>query len=519
MWKELLAEDKEEYKRMILAFASLTEMFAQKENNETPAPIINSKYQETVFQKVFKAFAEDLGNTSYDASLIHPVTKAKYLIGIKTFGIASGYQKVAQFKRNQSDWAELLSRIRANPVESDSSPKSIEEIRKNNRECYLELARSIARIRNRRIDSSISNMRGFKILDGEDFESVYHVLMPSPKGVPPKIYVGETNYDRIDIDNIQITSDTASKKTANFEFTDGHHQYRYTSADSQLMMSFNNRDIVLEQWEVKYADDAYSFFANIARKIYSKPEPKVAESYCWKIINKGGEVEPFSGFNAFYGVGSKLATKDRNKRVDKLIEKYPDIVDGVVLRAVLEDVRRFLIDEGMNNDKQAKVDLRKGILGRLDSIGNREFKEDVVKLLFRPVSELYIPIPDSKNFHHEHPDFFAKGLGYLDLDKIDRESKELRTFTLVFEPSGERLESFITQQNGKGIESIDSQSILGEWILRKVFQLDEYEPLTRRRLDEIGINGIRLYKLEGSPEVHFQFILIDDVNPPKDYRQ
>ncbi len=69
------------------------------------------------------------------------------------------------------------------------------------------------------------------------------------------------------------------------------------------------------------------------------------------------------------------------------------------------------------------------------------------------------------------------------------------------------------------IESIDSQSILGEWILRKVFQLDEYEPLTRRRLDEIGINGIRLYKLEGSPEVHFQFILIDDTNPPKDYRQ
>ena len=519
MWNELLAEDREEYKRMILAFASLTPMFAQKENDKVPAPIINSKYQETVFQKVFKAFAEDLGNTSYDASLIHPVTKTKYLIGIKTFGIASGDQKIAQFKTNQSEWAELIGRIRANSVKPDGSPKSSEEINTVNQECYLELARNIAVIRNMRIDSSISNTRGFKILDGEDFESVYHVLMPSKKGDPPTIYVGETDYDRIDIDNIQIIGCTHQTIPVNFDFTDGHHRYKYTSADSQLLMSFNNKEIVLEQWEVKYADDAYSFFANVARKIYSKPEPKVAESYSWKIINKDGEVEPFSGFNAFYGVGSKLASKDRNKRVDKLLDKYLNTIEDGVLRAILEDVRRFLVDENMNNDKQAKVDLRKDLLNRLGSIGNREFKEDIVKLLFRPVSELYIPIPDSKNFHQAHPDFFAKGLGYLDLDKIDRESKELRTFTLVFEPSGERLESFITQQNGKGIESIDSQSILGEWILRKVFQLNEYEPLTRRRLDEIGINGIRLYKLEGSPDVHFQFILIDDTNPPKDYRQ
>ena len=45
MWKDLPENEKEEYKRMILAFASLTELFSQKneENDEIPAPIINSK--------------------------------------------------------------------------------------------------------------------------------------------------------------------------------------------------------------------------------------------------------------------------------------------------------------------------------------------------------------------------------------------------------------------------------------------------------------------------------------------
>lgn len=58
MWKTLDKNERDEYKKMILAFASLTEMFAQKadetDNSEIIlSPIINSKYQETVFQRVF----------------------------------------------------------------------------------------------------------------------------------------------------------------------------------------------------------------------------------------------------------------------------------------------------------------------------------------------------------------------------------------------------------------------------------------------------------------------------------
>ncbi|AGM98300.1 hypothetical protein K710_0521 [Streptococcus iniae SF1] len=76
MWDNLKKEDKEKYKTFITNFASLSEAFSQKAEveNETSAteyvaPIINSKFQETVFQKAFNAVGEDISNTSYDASL------------------------------------------------------------------------------------------------------------------------------------------------------------------------------------------------------------------------------------------------------------------------------------------------------------------------------------------------------------------------------------------------------------------------------------------------------------------
>ena len=65
---------------------------------------------------------------------------------------------------------------------------------------------------------------------------------------------------------------------------------------------------------------------------------------------------------------------------------------------------------------------------------------------------------------------------------------------MIFEPSGNELNCFITQDVGKAIESDEKQEYLGQWLLRQVFRLGEYEPLTAKRLDELGINGIRLAK-------------------------
>ena len=72
MWSELPTQEKEKYKLLIINFASLSKVFSQKstdsdDNNITP--IVNSKFQETAFQKAFNAISEDISNTSYDASV------------------------------------------------------------------------------------------------------------------------------------------------------------------------------------------------------------------------------------------------------------------------------------------------------------------------------------------------------------------------------------------------------------------------------------------------------------------
>lgn len=58
---------------------------------------------------------------------------------------------------------------------------------------------------------------------------------------------------------------------------------------------------------------------------------------------------------------------------------------------------------------------------------------------------------------------------------------------------------------------------MGEWILHKVFQLKDRELLTKNKLLELGINGIRLIKFKDpNKPIGIEFIWIDIENPPKD---
>lgn len=539
MWESLPLTGKKEYKRLILAFASLTEMFAQKASEEDAevAPIINSKFQETAFQRAFHAVAEDIGNTSYDVSVEHD--GKKYLIGIKTFGISSGDQKVAQFKAKHDEWADIIDRIKAN----SGTASSKEEIDSLNQELYLELATRIAQIRNERIDSSCANIRGFRIdVDDKEVHSVYHVLMPSDKNDSPKIFVGETSYDKININSLQVLGCTGKNNPTNFFFTDGNHTYKYTSADSQLHMNFTNREIICDEWDVKYAEDAYAIFAQIADMVYPElsedvdskktpsdidfnftfiPERQIEESVCWTIWNRDGETELYSGFNSFYGTGSKMGMDQRIQRINRIYDNYSDQVDIGKLKELKDGLSSFLLEPASTSSEKAlKARLRKYLVGIVTSMGNSDLKGDVTKVLYRPMDEMYIPIPDSAQFHRNHPNFFGPGYGELvkGTSKL-KLPKEQRVFNLVFDPSGDVMPAYITQDFGKAIESAEKQSYLGEWILRGVFQLGEYEPLTSTRLREININGLRFSKYKKSDDVHLEFIWIDENKPPKGYIQ
>lgn len=504
MWQDLKKEKRNRYKTLITNFSSLSEAFAQKEEDDDSivAPIVNSKFQETAFQKCFDAFAEDIANTSYDASINNG--DHKYLVGIKTFGLNSGDQKIAQFKSiaGSSKWAELINDMKQNAV----GLKTKKDIDKANHDLYLALAKKIATVRNERIKSSKENLRGFEVTDSQ-VEAVYHVLMPSSKNEQPTISVGETSYKSIDIDNIQILGCTTPKNPQNFNFTDGIHEYKWTATDSQLSMKFHNKDIVLEKWPVHYVDDAFSFFENMGKQAVEKEE-----SYSWLL-----EIEPYSGFNAFMGQ-SKMARKNnyREKRIAKIIKKYQDQLTADQVQTLSDYLNTLLLKNWKTTaEKDEMVSIRQNLIDYIKGLGNSKLLETIRSVVYRPSDELELRIPNSRQFHLKHPNFFT-GTAIINSEtKSCIGTKEERSFNLRFIPSKNVIKAYINQENGKAIESLGKQSTLGKWLLRDVFQLAPYEPLTQERLNEMNINAIRLTKRKDT--IDLSFIWIDPDHKPKDF--
>lgn len=129
--------------------------------------------------------------------------------------------------------------------------------------------------------------------------------------------------------------------------------------------------------------------------------------------------------------------------------------------------------------------------------------------------EVYIPIPNSKKFHMENPDFFIKNGGLLNHQKLIS-TKENRTFMLEFLPSEEKMEMFINQDNGKALQSLSSQFIFGKWVLKNIFQLRDRELLTSDTLDDLGINAITFTKYDDNRPISMKFTHVDLENPPED---
>lgn len=512
MWVNLPDKQKQHYQKLITNFASLSEAFAQKsDDDDIVSPIVNSKFQESSFKFSFNATIEDISNTSFDASIDYKdlSSHVKYLIGIKTFGVNSSYQKIAQFKSiSARSWNDLLDKISSNAKKC----KSVEEVNSINHDLYLELINKIANARNARIRSSRNNLKGFEI-DDVPVESVYHVLMPSRKNTDPKIFVGETKYSTIDTNNIYDVKCTSVKHPTNISFSDGIHNYRYTSADSQLLMSFENNEIILEEWPVEYIEDAFAFFESMDT-ISSIAQSKVIESHSWYIEI---EKQKFSGFNAFYGQSKLNRGRDRENKIKKLESELPTKASKKQRKEFSNLIRKILLSNWNADDKKAEMlKYRNKLVSLLNEINDNEFKYDITNVVFRPVNELEIRIPKAKKFHLAFPHFF------VDCDDLFQDEKrktlisdkDNRTFKLKFIPSNNEINAYINQDFGKSIESTGSQGILGKWILRDVFQLNEYEPLTREKLDELNINGIRFSKTKDCIEL--EFIWIDPENEPKD---
>lgn len=103
----------------------------------------------------------------------------------------------------------------------------------------------------------------------------------------------------------------------------------------------------------------------------------------------------------------------------------------------------------------------------------------------RHPSEVYIPIP--AEIHKDFPSFFP-----------DRETP----FDLKL-PNGNTMQSKVCQDGGKALMSYSNRE-LGQWILRDVLKLKEEELLTYKRLQILGIDSVRIDKIDNSNfEINF----------------
>jgi hypothetical protein len=103
----------------------------------------------------------------------------------------------------------------------------------------------------------------------------------------------------------------------------------------------------------------------------------------------------------------------------------------------------------------------------------------------RDADEIYLPIPAW--IHRDYPDFFP-----------GRD----QPFTLKL-PNGAELSAKVCQDGSKALMS-NPNAALGEWLLRDILGLKAGELLTYRKLEEIGLDSVVIYKIaEGSYSIDF----------------
>lgn len=95
----------------------------------------------------------------------------------------------------------------------------------------------------------------------------------------------------------------------------------------------------------------------------------------------------------------------------------------------------------------------------------------------RHPNEVYIPIP--VDIHKNYPSFFP-----------GRDTQ----FSLIL-PNGNTMKSKVCQDNSKALMSSSNRE-LGQWILRDVLNLKENELLTYNKLQILGIDSIRIDKID-----------------------
>lgn len=183
---EIDQEDDGNYLKLLSAVSKLSGLFS-----ENSIPYINYRVAENIFCKSFHAGNLARTDTAFDAKY------KSYGVGLKTFvcPFNSSTEKIAEFNALSSELIQYKGK---------------------------ELALKLAEYRNERIEVAHRTYN----LD----KSLYHIVARKNS----ELVLYETDYEKIDIENIRILKD----RRAGLQFEDGKNQYNFNRSKNTLFRKF-----------------------------------------------------------------------------------------------------------------------------------------------------------------------------------------------------------------------------------------------------------------------------------------
>ena len=317
----------------------------------------------------------------------------------------------------------------------------------------IELVKKIAEYRNERI-------RITKKLHGID-EMIYHIV----KRVRGTMKIMEHAFEYIDIDNISLIENRGNAN--NTYFTDGKHTYHFSVSKNTLYMFFSDLE-ELDSFPVEIMSDPYSYLMQL-----QKPQP----------------------------IHIEMETVMGNK-MDYIVDLNPVVGSEIDKRSKQICLRLYTIDRSTGEKTVAST----SGLNQWNGIrtSNRTRADGMVVHTESPrnANELYIPYP--ANDRKRKPDFFPPRNTSFNLHLPNGTIISAKVCQEAYKKlSNEKYEQLDAEgkacedarrQAGKAIMS-NPNKVLGEWLLRKVFELPEGTVVTYQMLERFGIDSVIFTKL------------------------
>lgn len=328
IWNKYSKEKQNEYIKFLQVYGALSNLFRQKHGDMIP--YLDSKFQETIYAKIFNAENVDIGNTPHDVLSIF--SNQRIGIGLKTWmNSKPSYQKVMQLKRYKKQIDEII-------ITQDNEA----------------LAYKLSSIKNERMKQD------YERLGLTDNSNIYHYVTRDEG----KFILQESAYPLIELNNLSNFNRTATA----FSWSDGLKEYKFTFGDSQIWQKFsmeNTDTTVLNRFDVNIIDDPFQFLMEAYSNLigsFELEKDDITVAYLPMYSYRSKQVEAQSGLNMWNGSsknkGSNTLRPEREIYIPIPMEfhrKFPDFFTENILDIIKK--RRMLKEHNRELPKNRKIEL------------------------------------------------------------------------------------------------------------------------------------------------------------------